>query len=403
MMEMDYSPVQRQTYRGHESPMDFAYNGSGPVDVNSPFKMTGSFSTPARYPGGSSSFTPSMTPQNLQPQMTPFFTARTNGTRSQFTPFDNQPAASPLMDRGNQLRNEEGYSAGSPMDEDVVMLSAGATPTQTPTHRKHGDEKEKSNVSNEENKENSLSLSEKFMKAVRRNSSGSSPLSKLFSRKLSPSKKSSKRRSRYTQNSDHEDDDELFDSDDSEWSDRVVVKKTTVMRSPRKASSGMRFGSPRKGSRTISSDSVGFVANEGSLLSVLSSHDNLPFVFAQYLQLIFNVFLVLVMLYLIMTFVLMVRSEVGHKVEEYTHKAAIEIALCTKNYLENRCAPDTRTPYTEAACSSWQKCMDRDPSDVGRASVSAETIADILNSFIERLSYKSMVCSVLFNLSVLLR
>jgi hypothetical protein len=36
--------------------------------------------------------------------------------------------------------------------------------------------------------------------------------------------------------------------------------------------------------------------------------------------------------------------------------------------------------------------MNRDPTVVGRARVSAETFAEIINSFIEPISYKTMVC-----------
>lgn len=65
--------------------------------------------------------------------------------------------------------------------------------------------------------------------------------------------------------------------------------------------------------------------------------------------------------------------------------------MCSKEYLENRCAPNTRVPAMEKACVAWEKCMNRDPTVVGRARVSAETFAEIINSFIEPISYKTMV------------
>ena len=69
------------------------------------------------------------------------------------------------------------------------------------------------------------------------------------------------------------------------------------------------------------------------------------------------------------------------------------MAVCSKEYLENRCAPNTRVPAMEKACLAWEKCMNRDPTVVGRARVSAETFAEIVNSFIEPISYKTMVSS----------
>src|SRR5271169_4815983 len=76
-----------------------------------------------------------------------------------------------------------------------------------------------------------------------------------------------------------------------------------------------------------------------------------------------------------------------------------EMAVCSKEYLENRCAPNTRVPAMEKACVAWEKCMNRDPTVVGRARVSAETFAEIINSFIEPISYKTMVYSPPFPLT----
>ena len=76
------------------------------------------------------------------------------------------------------------------------------------------------------------------------------------------------------------------------------------------------------------------------------------------------------------------------------------MAVCSKEYLENRCAPSTRVPAMEKACMAWEKCMNRDPSVVGRARVSAETFAEIINSFIEPISYKTMVPPVLYHILI---
>jgi hypothetical protein len=76
------------------------------------------------------------------------------------------------------------------------------------------------------------------------------------------------------------------------------------------------------------------------------------------------------------------------------------MAVCSKEYLENRCAPSTRVPAMEKACLAWEKCMNRDPTVVGRARVSAETFAEIINSFIEPISYKTMVSSVIYHILI---
>jgi hypothetical protein len=42
-------------------------------------------------------------------------------------------------------------------------------------------------------------------------------------------------------------------------------------------------------------------------------------------------------------------------------------------------------------CASWKTCMDRDPTKVGRAKVGAELIAEVVNGFVEPISWKTLV------------
>lgn len=67
-----------------------------------------------------------------------------------------------------------------------------------------------------------------------------------------------------------------------------------------------------------------------------------------------------------------------------------EIAHCSKQYVDNRCSPDLRVPAMEKACMAWEACMKRDPSTIGRAKLSAETFAEVINSLVDPISYKTM-------------
>lgn len=68
-----------------------------------------------------------------------------------------------------------------------------------------------------------------------------------------------------------------------------------------------------------------------------------------------------------------------------------EIQQCSRQYIENRCSPELRVPAMEKACSTWEACMKRDPSTLGRAKLSAETFAEVINSLIDPISYKTMM------------
>lgn len=73
-----------------------------------------------------------------------------------------------------------------------------------------------------------------------------------------------------------------------------------------------------------------------------------------------------------------------------------EIGMCATQYKNNLCESNP-VPAMIQQCASWKTCMDRDPTIVGRARVGAELIAEVVNGFVEPISWKTLVstCIVL--------
>lgn len=67
-----------------------------------------------------------------------------------------------------------------------------------------------------------------------------------------------------------------------------------------------------------------------------------------------------------------------------------DVAQCALHYKTNLCATNP-IPAMAHQCAAWESCMNRDPSKVGRAKVGAETIAEVINSFVEPISWKTLV------------
>lgn len=87
-----------------------------------------------------------------------------------------------------------------------------------------------------------------------------------------------------------------------------------------------------------------------------------------------------------------IRSDVNEKSKEAASEILAEMAMCARDFRDNRCdKPDSRVPAMESICNSWEKCMQRDPTMVGRAKVSAHTFAEIINNFFQPISVKAMV------------
>ncbi|KAF8453600.1 Di-sulfide bridge nucleocytoplasmic transport domain-containing protein [Terfezia claveryi] len=117
-----------------------------------------------------------------------------------------------------------------------------------------------------------------------------------------------------------------------------------------------------------------------------------PILVSSYLQLFFNISIVIVVLYLLISFLRTIQADVDTKVKQSAQKRLSEILECTNQFIANRCGTGYRVPAVEALCASWEACMNQDPDEVGRAKVSAQTFAEILNSLIEPISYKAMAC-----------
>jgi hypothetical protein len=64
--------------------------------------------------------------------------------------------------------------------------------------------------------------------------------------------------------------------------------------------------------------------------------------------------------------------------------------MCSLQYKSNLCSSNP-VPAMVRQCGTWETCMQRDPTMVGRAKVGAELIAEVVNGFIEPISWKTLV------------
>ncbi|KAF3939732.1 hypothetical protein ABW19_dt0208071 [Dactylella cylindrospora] len=121
------------------------------------------------------------------------------------------------------------------------------------------------------------------------------------------------------------------------------------------------------------------------------THRGVPQILSQYVQLGFNIFMTCLVAFLVFVFVRTIFRDVQRKVQVYAAEAQIEVQECHRKWLTNRCDPESIVPAIEQQCKEWRICADREPESIGWSKVSAETLAEVLDGFVERVSYKSMV------------
>ena len=132
-----------------------------------------------------------------------------------------------------------------------------------------------------------------------------------------------------------------------------------------------------------------------SILTFMHAHPDLPDILSRYAQFILNLFFVALLMFIVYCVLATVRSDVDEASREVAAETMAEMVACTREFKDNKCDSAERVPAMEGMCNSWQKCMNRDPAMVGRARVSAQTFAEIITSFVDRISYKTMVRTVI--------
>lgn len=362
-------------------PMDFEYdNGNGPIDKSSPWVA---HAAKKRKLLSFATSQPQSEDQVQQLNQGPPFGQSSAGTHSVFDSPSKNTFATPnhpkLSEPNNQsflfsqrnlpqtpqaktpqAYNTKLWSLRTP--QSIADSSGGETPTDTPAQD-----------SDAPTPDTQLALTMGGLShAERRSPSKRASLLKSLGWNKSPSKEKSAREKPYSRKAElkvmkrraHKSRSREYDSESESPTKDVQVRQVAP--------------------------AIGFAAKIPGVLAWVDAHPNLPSVLSYYMQFIMNTVFGLIALWLISLVIASVRADIdfeaGNKVRDIMH----EIALCAQEYERNGCEPRP-VPAVEPLCRNWKQCKDRDAYKVARASVGARTFAMIFNSFVEEISYKSMV------------
>ncbi|KAF8503941.1 Di-sulfide bridge nucleocytoplasmic transport domain-containing protein [Hysterangium stoloniferum] len=120
------------------------------------------------------------------------------------------------------------------------------------------------------------------------------------------------------------------------------------------------------------------------------SHSEIPYILLGYLQFFFNLSLVITLLYLMYCFFRAVQKDVEQKMVENTLDTLQEISACAQLYNDNYCA-DKPSPIIALQCQEWKACMARDATIVGRTRLLAQLIGEVIDGFMEPITWRTMV------------
>jgi hypothetical protein len=91
-------------------------------------------------------------------------------------------------------------------------------------------------------------------------------------------------------------------------------------------------------------------------------------------------------------------SHLGHAIERERYRVVTSARKCRSEWIANGCDNDRVAPKLQAFCDDMGDCMIEDPDAILFIKIAAAQIAEVVNEFVDKLSWKSTV----FILSLLL-
>ncbi|MCJ1439717.1 MAG: hypothetical protein MMC23_000198 [Stictis urceolatum] len=126
-----------------------------------------------------------------------------------------------------------------------------------------------------------------------------------------------------------------------------------------------------------------------SILSFIHQHPNLPNILTHWARMIVACGFMALLFYAVHLMWSMLKHDIEIEVQKAANEVIRENAACFHDYTANRCGPDADTPPAlRDQCHRWRDCYNRDPMAIGRSSITAATIAKLLNDTFDRLSWK---------------
>lgn len=123
-----------------------------------------------------------------------------------------------------------------------------------------------------------------------------------------------------------------------------------------------------------------------------------PRIIAEYAQLFINLALVCFVVYIFVSVFYMLQRDVQSRIEQIVRTEVNKVEMCEKNYVQNQCDPAVRVPALEDLCTEWFQCINngkvatlRSHYTFRSAKLWAQTIADIINAFVDEIKIKAFV------------
>lgn len=136
--------------------------------------------------------------------------------------------------------------------------------------------------------------------------------------------------------------------------------------------------------------------NPHTTSSTKISIHTLPYLLYTYTYALMNICMLILLAYIAVTTILMFQKEINGKIK-IRKKIIIKIIEKAKyNYAVNKCEPNQRVPALQGLCDKWECEMSRGIDSVEVFKIISEVIGDFIDTFVGRISLRSVAFGLAF-------
>ncbi|KAI1343549.1 Di-sulfide bridge nucleocytoplasmic transport domain-containing protein [Xylariaceae sp. FL0016] len=363
--------MDRRTY---ETPMDWEYQGSGPMDPTSPFAQSTRQAQEKKHSFGSSSFGAF--------GQSPLTRTHSTPSRAAAPSISNPPSlfANPHLQRtitAPPFRNAAFTTPRKPFDMDALSEVSAAESSPAAT--------DGSDFADTPEHDNSRDLAHVTITPATMNRNKSLTGKKAsgkgeISRTLFATRDKVRKRKRYN-----------TDKDISGYRMPYIQQEEWDGSDYESDESTFQPSGARKGQKKHSKE--GWL---GGFLAAIQRHPYAPSILGYWLNFAFSLVCVLGTFWIGWAIIAGLREDFAKARAGVREEINNEILKCTSDYRENKCSPiEQRLPAMYELCEQWYACMQQNPDNVKNVQLGAKGIVEIVNEIVDTMSYKTIALFVL--------
>ncbi|KAI3649993.1 hypothetical protein MP228_005625 [Amoeboaphelidium protococcarum] len=129
-------------------------------------------------------------------------------------------------------------------------------------------------------------------------------------------------------------------------------------------------------------------ANDGQFKYLVL--DLMPGIIQKWVMAGYNLFLYILFIVVVLYSLYSIYSDFNMKAQSMQRRHSESILKCTQHYEDNKCHPSTRVPALQTLCTEWLDCMNA-PHEYGSMRIWSLLVADVIETFIQSLSFKTLL------------